>query len=236
MAGNGSINNIFGIGNEYRWTAVIVGSMFIIATITAIASMMNIGSILEPSKLLENIPKNENRLIISVLLELTLAISVMGIGFMMYPLLKKENESLAVGYVVFRLAESLLIIIASVCIMVLVTLSQDYNNGIWDAGDFEPLGILLLSIRDWSFIIGTLIFLGLGGVMLNYGLFRLKLVPRWLSGWGFIGASMVIIYGVFSLFGYDPSFLAVLIGIQEMVFALWIIIRGFGTGRKILAI
>ena len=212
---------------RFRLTGVIVGAMFILATITAILSILNIGSILEPSELLENLPVNENKVVISVILELILAVCVMGIGFLMFPILKKQDEGLAAGYVVLRVVEGLLIIVASIGLISLFTLSKEYSSGSWDTGAFEPLGVLLLSIREWSFIIGTLIFLGLGGMILNYQLFRLEVVPRWLSGWGFIGASLVVMYGIFSLFGYDPSFLAIGIAIQEMVFAGWIIIKGF---------
>ena len=212
---------------KFRFAAVIVGAMFILATLTAILSMLNLGSILEPSELLDNLPGNENKIVISVILELVLAVCVIGIGFVMFPILKKQNEGLAAGYVVLRLVDGVLIIVASIGLISLFTLSTEYSSGTWDEGSFEPLGVLLLSIREWSFIIGTMIFLGLGGMVLNYQLFSLELVPRWLSGWGFIGATMVLIYGVISLFGYDPSFLAIAIGIQEMVFAGWIMVKGF---------
>ena len=91
--------------------------------------------------------------------------------------------------------------------------------------------MVLRSIQDWSFIIGTLVFLGLGGMILNYQLFRSKLIPRWLSGWGFFGATLVMVYGFISLFGYDPSFLAIAIAVQEMVFAGWLIVKGFNVSE-----
>jgi len=221
----------FGKSTSYRMNAVVVGVLFIIATVTAILTMVNLGSILEPSELLDDLPANETKIVVSVILELVLAFSVMGIGIFMFPVLKKQDSGLAVGYVVLRLAESMLIVVASIGLLSLLTLTKEYSAGTWDAGNFEPLGTLLLSIRDWSFIIGTMVFLGLGGLFLYYGTFRLKVVPRWLSVWGLIGASMVVIYGIFSLFGYDPSFLAITIGIQEMVFAGWLIIKGFNTSE-----
>jgi hypothetical protein len=218
--------------NKFRVAALAIGAMFILATVTAILSMFNIGALLEPSELLDNLQENEIKVVISVILELVLAVCVMGIGFVMYPILKKQNEGLAAGYMVLRIVEGLLIIIASIGLISLFTLSKEYSSGAWDASAFEPLGVLLLSIREWSFIIGTLIFLGLGGMVMNYQVFRIKLVPRWLSGWGFIGASLAVVYGIFSLFGYDPSFLAIAIGFQEMVFAGWIIIKGFDLPKS----
>ena len=93
--------------------------------------------------------------------------------------------------------------------------------------NYEPTVILLKALFDWSFVIGTMIFLGLGGLVLNYILYELKLVPSWLSIWGLIGGACVLLYGLISLFGSDPAFLAAPIAFQEMVFAVWIIVKGF---------
>jgi hypothetical protein len=227
MENNNHVNKEKGRHSEHRKTAVVVGIMFILATVTAILTMVNLGSILEPSELLHNLPANDTKVVISVILELILAFCVMGIGFFMFPVLKKHDEGLAAGYVVLRLAESMLIVIASVGLISLLTVSQEYSSGTWDSGAFEPLASILLAVREWSFIIGTMIFLGLGGLFLYYCTYRLRLVPRWLSAWGLIGAALVLIYGVISLFGYDPSILAAPIGLQEMVFAVWLIAKGF---------
>ena len=148
MIENRSQNRIMEKSDVNRKTAIIVGSLFIIATITAIASMLNLGSILDPVELIDKVPTNENKVIISVILELILAVSVLGIGFLMFPILKKESGGLAVGYVVFRIVEGVLIIFASITLISLLTLSQEYASGTWDAGNFEPLGTLLLSIRE----------------------------------------------------------------------------------------
>jgi hypothetical protein len=108
-----------------------------------------------------------------------------------------------------------------------LTLSQEFVAGNLTAADYEPSVILLMALFDWSFIIGTMIFLGLGGLVLNFMLYRLKLVPSWLSIWGFIGGACVLLYGLISLFGHDPAILAAPIAVQEMVFAVWIIVKGF---------
>jgi hypothetical protein len=58
-------------------------------------------------------------------------------------------------------------------------------------------------------------------------LYQSKLVPRWLSVWGLVGAALVFLYGMIALFGPDPGLLAILIALQEMVFAVWLIVKGF---------
>ena len=219
--------------DSYRKTAIIVGVLFIIATVTAIITIVFLGSTLEMPLDFNLISENEFQLVISVLFWIILAVSVMGIGAMMYPILKKYHEGLAVGYIVLRLTESILIIIASISILSLLKLSQEYVIGTLDISFYQPLGFLLLALQNWSFEIGTLIFLGLGGLFLYYPLYELRFVPRWLSGWGLIGAISVLLYGLLSLFGIADSMivnlLAAPIAIQEMVFAVWIIFKGFNS-------
>jgi hypothetical protein len=213
--------------DSYRKTAVIVGVLFITATVTAILTIFFLGSSLDPPDYLTNVSANENQVIMAVIFWLILAVSVMGIGFMMFPILKRHNEGLALGYVVLRLVEAILIIVASISLLSLLTLSQEYVAGTSPASYYQPSGTLLLALQDWSFTVGTLIFLGLGGLPLYYLLFQSKLVPRWLSVWGLIGAALVLVYGLLSLFDLDPSFLAAPIAVQEMVFAVWLIVKGF---------
>jgi hypothetical protein len=212
---------------SYRNTAIIVGALFIIATVTAIVSIVFLGTSLEGSNYLTKVSENENGIIIAVIFWLILAISVMGIGFFMFPILKKYNEGLAMGYVSFRLTEAILIIVSSIGLLSLLTLSQEFVSGNLDVTYYKSSGTLLRALYDWSFVIGTLIFLGLGGLPLYYITYQLKLVPRWLSVWGLIGAACVLLYGLISLFDLDPSILAAPIAVQEMVFAVWLIVKGF---------
>ncbi len=218
--------------DSYRKTAIIVGLLFIIATVTAILTIVFLGSTLDPPDYLTAVSANVKQVIISVIFWLILAVSVMGIGVMMFPILKKHNEGLALGYVGLRLIEAILIIVASISLLSLLTLSQEYVAGTLDVAYYQPLGTLLLALQNWSFEIGTLIFLGLGGLPLYYILYQSKLVPRWLSGWGLIGAALILLYGLLGLFGLTAdsmilNILAAPIAVQEMVFAVWLIFKGF---------
>ena len=219
------------VNNDYyRKTAIIVGVLFILATAITIVGIVFMGSSLEDDPIdLTKVADNETGIIIAVICWIILAISVAGIGFFMHPILKKYHEGLSLGYVSFRLIETILILVSVISLQSLLTLSQEYG-----AGDYSPTGLeasttTLMALFDWSFIIGTMIFLGLGGVALNYMLYKMKLIPAWLSIWGLIGGACVLLYGLISLFGHDPAFLAAPIAVQEMVFAVWIIAKGFDT-------
>jgi len=212
--------------NPYRKTAIIVGALFIIATVTAIISIAFLGSNLDPPDYLVNVAANENQVIMAVIFWLILAVSVMGIGALMFPILKKYDEGLAFGYFGLRLVEAVFIVVASISLLALLTLSQEYV-GSGFSSSYLASGTLLLALQDWSFTVGTLIFLGLGGLPLYYILYQSRLVPRWLSAWGLIGAALVLLYGLIALFDLDPNYLAAPIAVQEMVFAVWLIAKGF---------
>ena len=87
------------------------------------------------------------------------------------------------------------------------------------------LGVALLAMHSWAVLIGTLIFAGLGGLTLNSVLYRSRLVPRWLSAWGLIGAVGIVIYGLLGFFGVSTGLgspyvlLAMPIAFQEMCLA-----------------
>lgn len=220
-------------GQYYRKTAALVGALFIIATVTAIATMVLLGTALEEPDFLIDLPENENTVVGAVLLELVLAVSLISIGALMFPVFKRHGEGLALGYAGIRLTEAIFIIIASVCLLAMLTMGGGYASGDLDATGIEAMGALLMGLREWAFVIGTLVFLGLGALTLNYLFYVSRLIPRWLSVWGLIGGAGVLVYGVFALFGHDissfsaVSLLAAPIAVEEMVFASYLIIKGF---------
>ncbi len=219
----------------YRKTAAIVGALFIIATATSIAAIPFLGTALDAPDYVLGLPNIENDVVIAAMLMTILAISLVGIGALMFPILRKHAEGLGLAYAGIRLVEATFIIFSTVCLLGMLSMGQDYAAGRLDETSAQSVGALLFSLREWSLLFGTLIFLGLGGLTLNYILYRSRLVPRWLSAWGLIGGVGILIYGTIGLFGTDTSsfdattLLAAPIAIQEMVFAAWLIIKGFNV-------
>jgi len=221
----------------YRKTAAIVGMLFIIATATSLASGVLLGNDLNGPDYLLNFHESENNVIFAVIFELALAVSLIGIGSLMFPVLRRQAEGLALGYASIRLLEAAFIVVATVCLLLMLTMGQGYAGGTLNAADSQSMGALLLALREWSFLIGTLIFLGLGALTLNYLLYQGQLVPRWLSAWGLIGGVGILLYGTMGLFGTDTnafdatSLLAAPLAVQEMVLALWLMVKGFRTPK-----
>jgi hypothetical protein len=112
----------------------------------------------------------------------------------------------------------------------MLTVSQ---NSVAGSPDPSLLGAALLALHDWSVLIGTLIFFSLGCLILNYVLYQSGLVPRWLSLWGIVGAVLAFFHGLLGIFGVDTGLgspfmlLAMPIALQELVFAFWLIAKGF---------
>jgi hypothetical protein len=169
-----------------------------------------------------------------------LAISLVGIGALMFPVLRKHNEGLGLAYAGFRVVEAIFIIFSTVCLLGMLSIGQDCAAGQLDETSAQSMGALLSTLRDWSLLFGTVIFLGLGCLTLNYLLYRSKLVPRWLSVFGLIGGLGILIYGIMGLFGTETSsfdattLLAAPIAVQEMVFASWLIIKGFDAPTDVM--
>jgi len=215
--------------NSNRKTAIIVGVLFIVATVASVLGGLLIEWIIDAPDDLVNVSENENQVIIGVLLELTWAASAVGITVLMFPILKKHNESLALGYVGARIFEGFIATVGAISGLLLITLSQEFVNAVApDATYFLASGALLLAARDWAWWIGPMIVFALSALIFNYLLYQSKLIPRWLSGWGFIGAALLLAEGLVGMFDLTIStFLAAPIGVQEMVLAAWLIVKGF---------
>ena len=173
--------------NSNKKNARIVGVLFITATVTAILSRVFIGPVLDAPDYLINVSANENQMLIGVLLELILTAAVVGIGVMLFPILNPHNEASALGYVGARIFEGVIIIVGSISYLSLLPLSQEYVAGAPEASHFQALGTLLLTVHDWTYLLGGggIVF-SLTALILNYLLYQSKLVPLFISVWGLI--------------------------------------------------
>jgi hypothetical protein len=209
-------------------TARIVGVLFIIGTVAGILSVVFGGTIIDDPDYLAKVSENENQIIIGALCLLTMGLALAMIPAVMFPIFKKYNETLALGYVVFRGALETFTYIATVISwLLLLTLSQDYvKAGAPDASYFQTLGTLLQEVGEWIDPISQIIF-PLGALMFYYLWYRSKLIPRWLSGWGLIGATLTLTSALLNFFGPGAEFLEFPLAVNEMVLALWLIVKGF---------
>jgi hypothetical protein len=215
-----------------RKTAIIVGVLFIIGTVAGILSVVFTGAILNAPDYLMKVSANENKIIIGALFVLVMGFVLAMVPVIMFPIFKKYNEVLAIGYVVFRGAlETITSIIIAISWLLLLPLSQEYVKAVSpDTSYFQTFGTLLQRVAQLP--MGVFVF-GLGALIFYYLLYQSKLIPRWLSVWGIIAIILSLITGVLILFGLQSDFSAsnfimnFPIFLQEMVMAVWLIVKGF---------
>jgi hypothetical protein len=215
-----------------RTTARTVGALFVAATVASILGSVSLGSALDGPDYLLGLSGHEGRVILAVLLFLIAATSAFATAFLLFPILRRHAEGLAACYVGLRAFENVFYVAGLVGLLVMLTVSQNDAVGA-TAADLPLLGAALLALHEWSVTIGTLVFFALGSLTLNYVLYTSRLVPRWLSVWGLGGSVLVLLYGLVGIFGWSTALgspymlLAMPIAVQEMVFAGWLIARGF---------
>jgi len=142
--------------------------------------------------------------------------------------LKKHNEALALGSVVFRgVLEAVMYIAIVINSLFLLMLSQEYvKASAPEASYFQTLGALLLGADGYLNDILGIVF-PIGALMLYYLFYQSKLIPRWLSAWGFLGAIPYLASFLLGMFGFELGILVLPLAVQEMVMAVWLIVKGF---------
>jgi hypothetical protein len=215
----------------YRKTAIIVGVLFIIGTLAGVLSVVFAGSSFAEPIILANMAANKTQIQIAGLFVLVMGFALALVPMVIYPLLRKESEALALGYVIFRGAlETIIYILLVTCWMFLVFLSQEsVKTGAMQASSFQALSTILLKGHHSITAISEIVF-PLGALMFYFLLYRARLIPRWLSGWGFLGAILFLGAGIYYyLTGTELEPVLMVLGVQEMVMAAWLIAKGFNA-------
>jgi hypothetical protein len=222
--------------NTHRKTAVIVGILFIIGTVSGVLA----GAVTAPIRAMPTYPlipdASESQRIIGSLLTLLMGLSLAMVPVVLYPLLEKYKV-LALGAVLFRgVFEAVGEMLLALSFFMLLTLSEIYAKaGAADAFTLQTLGSVLIAAGDWIQLIAGIVF-SVGTLMVFIVFYQMKLIPRWLSGWGVIGAGLYFVAIIMSMFsplhvapsiGEGVGLLLVPTAIQEIVFAVWLIIKGF---------
>ena len=165
-------------------------------------------------------------------MELLLIISNIGTAVVVYPLLKRVNEALTLGYVTARLVECTFILVGILSMLTVVTLQQNPSAG--SEATLGAIAYTLAAIKDWTFLLGPGFVVGVGnGLLLGYLMYRSELVPRRMAMLGLVGGPLICISGVAVMFGVDqpggtlqgiatiPEFL------WELSLGIYPIVKGF---------
>ena len=145
---------------------------------------------------------SDNQIFFGAFLELLLIIANIGTAVVVYPILKRENHILALGYVTARIVECTFILVGILAVLSIVTLSEE-NAG----GQEGAIAYALAALKDWTFILGPGFVVGVGnGLILGYLMYRSGLVPRRLAMFGLVGGPLIILSGILVMFGvFEPG-------------------------------
>ena len=231
--------------NTSRKNAVIVGAMYIIGTIGGILSLVFTQPARTAQDLLTYISANENQIVLGAISVLIMGLALAMVPVAAFPVLRKHNELLALGYVVFRSGlEAVGYAAMAVSWLFLLPLSHVYQAGAPDASNLEALGSALFKVSQVEFVLA--IVFSLGALMFYSVLYQSKLVPRWLSGVGLFvvviswAANLLPMLGLVSPGLPILSYMEMPLFLQEMVLAVWLIVKGFnpvaivaGSAKKV---
>jgi hypothetical protein len=211
---------------RYRKTAVIVGLLFIIGDIAGVLSVLLTGGLLKGPDAITKIAANQNQVVLGALLVLVMGFALALIPVVLFPVFKKYNEVLALGCVVFRGAlESVAYMATAGAWLLLVELSREHAATA-GAPYFQTLSTLLAgSTTAWL----TSIVFSLGSLLFYYLFYQSRLVPRWLSVWGLVGAVLYLASPLLDMLGHGFGLLMAPLAVAEIVLAVWLIVKGLDS-------
>jgi hypothetical protein len=199
-----------------RRTARVAGVLFIITFLTSIPAALVLYT-----PVLENVDYilgagADGGVALGAFLEVLLIVANVGTAVVLFPVLKRQSEPLALGYVSARLVECTFIAIGIVSLLAVVTLRQDFAGAGGDPGTFETVGQSLVAIHDWTFLLGPGWVVGVGnGLILGWLMYRSGLVPRGMALLGLVAGPVLLAGGT-----------AALLGVIELDSALWRLAAG----------
>ncbi len=216
-----------------RKISLITGWLFIITFVTSIpAALVLYTPVLDHPNYIVGAGA-DNRIALGALLEMILIIANIGTAIVLFPILKRQNEGLALGYVTARVMESVFIAVGILSLLAVVTLRQDVG-GAGGPSSLVNVGRSLVAIHDWTFLLGPGWVVGVGnGLLLGYLMYRSGLVPRGMAMLGLIGGPLIIASGTAVLFdvfepGSGPQVIATAPEfVWELSLGVYLIVKGF---------
>ena len=218
--------------DESRRIALTFGVLYLITFVTSIPALWLYQPVLDDPVGYIAGAGDSNRIILGAFLELLLIIANIGTAVVPYPLLKRQNEACALGYVTARIVECTFILVGILSVLTIVSLQQNATAG--NEGTYGSIAYALAATKDWTFLLGPGFVVGIGnGLLLGYLMYSSGLVPRRMAMLGLIGGPLIIVSGVAVLFGVDqpggalqglatiPEF------IWELSLGIYPIVKGF---------
>ena len=229
-------SNAFARMTPTRRIAFAGGVLFIITFVTSIPALYLYQPALDNPAAYVAGAGADTRIFLAAFLELLLIVANIGTAVVLFPILKRQNEILALGWVMARLVESAFIAVGILSVLAIVSLQQDAAN----AGS-GSLAVVLAAIKDWTFLLGPGFVVGIGnGMLLGYLTYRSGVVPRRMAMLGLVGGPLVCASGVAVLFGViEPGSVAQFLAtvpeiLWEASLGVYLTAKGFKRSSPLL--
>lgn len=221
-----------------RSTAVAVGILFIVATGGYVIGQSVYAPIVGSADFLDLAYPQRARVMVGILVELLGILAIPLIALLFYPVLRRHSHGSALAYIGVRILEAVALLVALVVAWASLSMSGEYGvSTVEVATVWEVVGEAAQFLGESAFLLSVGVIFPLSALLLNGLLWRSKLVPRWLSGWGFFGAGLLLAGSLLDFFELFPAAPAVVlevvlagpIAVQEMALAGWLIVKGFAA-------
>jgi hypothetical protein len=218
-----------------RRTSFITGVLFIITFVTSIpAAFLLYAPVLDDASYVVGAGA-DGGVALGAFLEVLLIVANVGTAVALFPILKRQSEPLALGYVTARLVESTFIAIGIVSLLAVVTLRQDFTGAAGgDPSSFVTAGKSLVAVHDWTFLLGPNWVVGVGnGLILGWLMYRSGLVPRGMAILGLIAGPVLLAGGTAALLGViepDSALKNLTAGpefVWELSLGIYLMVKGF---------
>jgi Domain of unknown function (DUF4386) len=221
---------------------VAAGVFFIVAAVAAIVAFALYGPVLNKPDYILSGPGGDAGIRLGAFLEAIVAVSVIGTGVTLFPIVRRQNEGVALAYVAGRVLEAVIIVIGAISLVSVLTLRHDAVGAAGpDAAALVAVGRSLVAVHDWTFLFGPGLAIGVNTLLLASLMYRSGLVPRFIAVLGLIGGPLIFASSTAVLFGVYPQ-VSALGGIAalpvtawELSLAGWLIIRGFNRTRLMVS-
>ena len=218
-----------------RRAAFIAGALYILTFIASIPTLAMKAPVVDHVDFVLGVG-NQNSVIAASLLDVVCALAGIGTAVVLWPITRRENQTLGLGFVTTRVLEAATLVVGAISLMALVTLRNDVSAATGpEATSLLTTGRSLVAMHDWSFLFGPGVMPAFNALMFATLLYRSRLVPRIIPMVGLVGAPLLLLSSVVTAFGgweqtsNTAMLFALPIAAWEFTIGVWMMVKGFSS-------
>ncbi|WP_103863417.1 DUF4386 domain-containing protein [Aquimarina sp. I32.4] len=224
--------------NSIKRESALIGMLFIASMV---AGIFSITPAVDSEKYLIEASTNTYQVLLGVASQFMMSLIYVGVGILLYPMVKRFGAALSIGFLSFRIIASTLVVIGTIVLLSILALSQEFTKDLPNAIlSVEIVGNMLKITRDYINHVFMILTLCVSNFMMYTLLIKSKLVPKWISIWGLLGttlsllASILVLFQVVEIITTEYLVLNVPTAFLELFLGLFLIFKGFDK-KKLLA-